>query len=103
MMRVPYADLRNFEEWIMQRTVEDLNVLEHFPLSRKIYQHEDYTGAEAGDICSFTIIVPGAGPGKDPYWTIMDASVSSIVSSSVWLCVRVRVRVRVRDRFWVLG
>jgi hypothetical protein len=73
MMRVPYVDLRNFEEWILQRTGKDLNVLEKFPLSRKIYQQENYTGAEAGDICSFTTIVPGAGPGKDPYWTITDA------------------------------
>jgi hypothetical protein len=36
MMRVPYVDLRNFEEWIMQRTEEDLNVLEHFP-TRKLH------------------------------------------------------------------
>ncbi len=70
MMRIPYGDLRNFEEWIMQTTEKDLNVLEHFPLSRKIYQQKNYTGAETGDICSFSsqcIIVPGAGPGKDPY------------------------------------
>ena len=44
-----------------------------FPLSRKIYQHETYTGVESGDLCSFTTIVPGAGPGKDPYWTITNA------------------------------
>lgn len=42
-----------------------------FPMSAKVYSN--YSGPEKGMLASFTTIVPGAGKGKDPYWTIVDA------------------------------
>ncbi len=42
-----------------------------YPMSAKVYSN--YSGPEKGMLASFTTIVPGAGKGKDPYWTIVDA------------------------------
>jgi hypothetical protein len=73
MMIIPYLDVKNFVAWVLDTTQEELNIHDHFPLSKKIFAHENYNGPESGDLCSFTTIVPGAGVGKDPYWTITDA------------------------------
>jgi hypothetical protein len=42
-----------------------------FHMSAKVYASFD--GPERGVLASFTTIVPGAGKGKDPYWTIENA------------------------------
>ncbi len=42
-----------------------------YPMSAKVYSN--YSGPEKDMLASFTTIVPGAGKGKDPYWTIVDA------------------------------
>jgi hypothetical protein len=73
MMQIPYRDVGNFEKWIFQTTNEEMNIEDHFPLSKKIFDYDNYDGSESGDLCSFTTIVPGAGAGKDAYWTITDA------------------------------
>jgi hypothetical protein len=73
MMIIPYLDVENFERWVFDTTQEELNIHDHFPLFKKIYDNENYDGPESGALCSFTTIAPGAAVGKGPYWTITDA------------------------------
>jgi hypothetical protein len=72
MMQIPYNDVNEFLEWTNKTTQQQLTYLD-FPMSSKIYGHTNYDGPESGMFVSFTTIVPGSGPNKDPYWTIGDA------------------------------
>ena len=72
MMQIPLKAIDDFLQWTNINTQQLLTVAD-FPMSSKIYGNENYEGPEGGMLVSFTTIVPGAGPSKDPYWTIVDA------------------------------
>ena len=69
-MRIPYLDIGAFIQWTNETTQQEFTILD-FPMSAKVYAN--YDGPERNMLASFTTIVPGAGKGKDAYWTIMDA------------------------------
>jgi hypothetical protein len=71
MMQIPVDEIEAFLHWIHQKTGEEHTVKGNFPMSSKVYAN--YHGPERGMLAYFTTIVPGAGKGKDPYWTIVDA------------------------------
>jgi hypothetical protein len=73
MMKIPYHNIEEFLQWTNETSQVHLNVVEHFPMSSKIFAHQKYSGPESGMLASFTTICPGAGKNKDPYWTITDA------------------------------
>ena len=71
MMQIRAEEIVGFLHWTSLTSGKTLTVAGDFPMSSKVYAN--YNGRERGMLASFTTIVPGAGKGKDPYWTIVDA------------------------------
>jgi hypothetical protein len=71
MMQIPQGEIEPFLHWTNATTGKTLTVEANFQMSAKVYASFD--GPERGMLASFTTIVPGAGKGKDPYWTIENA------------------------------
>jgi hypothetical protein len=71
MMQILAEEIEPFLHWTNNRCGKTLSVAGDFPMSSKVYVN--YDGPKGGMLAAFTTIVPGAGKGKDPYWTIVDA------------------------------
>jgi hypothetical protein len=67
--QIPQCEIEPFLHWTHATSGKGVTVEDDFPMSAKVYASFD--GPERGImLASFTTIVPGAGKGKDPYWTI---------------------------------
>ena len=88
MMTIPTDQIEQFLQWTHGTTGKILTVKEHFPMSSKVYTN--YHGSVRGMLASQTTIVPGAGKGKDPYWTIIDACAHLVEVSHIFKWVHRR-------------